>query len=583
MELRAYAKYIDTAPIEHVFTQGEAYADKIVFIVDAVNNGVDVSRCTFVMRTVASDDSMTETVLEKSIEGDLILLTWHVPDTATAVAGMLQLEIIGSQDAQLIIKYMAKAVYVKKAVFGANIPVPDVTDAKLAEMNEILESANVLLEEARKKLDEAQALAVVIDATLTQEGQAADAKAAGMAFTTLQTAIAQNKTAIERVQEDMKNIQTSSESIQEVVDARTGSLVQRIFASLAERLNADFGVCITQGDLEKALSSVTSAYTNADNEVKKSVEELHNSVKTNATNINAMDVTVKNLQNNAVKTAATAGEAFNKANACLERVHSHENKNVIDTITSANIAAWNSAATKTTQNTDAIEAVRKVAVANQTKVTALDAAVKKLQDEDVSIGKNIAEVRATATEALNKATRAIDTITENSALTLSTIGMAYRRNILKNTASSTTKNGVTFTVNGDGSVTVNGTATADTELIVRNMTLQANTSYILTGCPSGGSASTYHMYTMNTSTWSGTRRDVGSGATLATGEYTGWTVRIKIASGCTTDSLVFYPMLRYAEVTDDTYEPYTPSLQEQINALTSAVEALGGATSTTEV
>lgn len=41
-------------------------------------------------------------------------------------------------------------------------------------------------------------------------------------------------------------------------------------------------------------------------------------------------------------------------------------------------------------------------------------------------------------------------------------------------------------------------------------------------------------------------------------------------------------MVRYAEVTDDTYEPYAPSLQEQINTLLARIEALEGAAVTTE-
>ena len=36
----------------------------------------------------------------------------------------------------------------------------------------------------------------------------------------------------------------------------------------------------------------------------------------------------------------------------------------------------------------------------------------------------------------------------------------------------------------------------------------------------------------------------------------------------------FYPMLRYADISDDTYEPYKPSLQEQVTALTARIEAL---------
>lgn len=47
-----------------------------------------------------------------------------------------------------------------------------------------------------------------------------------------------------------------------------------------------------------------------------------------------------------------------------------------------------------------------------------------------------------------------------------------------------------------------------------------------------------------------------------------------IKTGTSFDNVVFYPMVRYANITDDTYEPYQPSLQEQITELTSRVKAL---------
>jgi hypothetical protein len=159
------------------------------------------------------------------------------------------------------------------------------------------------------------------------------------------------------------------------------------------------------------------------------------------------------------------------------------------------------------------------------------------------------------------------------------------KNLLKNTASSTTKNGLTFTVNDDGSVTVNGTATADTEITVRNMTLLANTDYILSGCPENDTDDwQYRIYAINTSTWAivGADYGYGSGYALRTGNNTGWSFRIQIKSGCTADDLVFYPMLRYAVITSSEFEAYTPGLQEQIYALKAAVISLGGTVSTLE-
>ena len=58
------------------------------------------------------------------------------------------------------------------------------------------------------------------------------------------------------------------------------------------------------------------------------------------------------------------------------------------------------------------------------------------------------------------------------------------------------KNGVTFTPNTDNngniiSVTLSGTATADTTQTIGNTIAETGTSIIASGCPSGGSRETY--------------------------------------------------------------------------------------------
>lgn len=52
------------------------------------------------------------------------------------------------------------------------------------------------------------------------------------------------------------------------------------------------------------------------------------------------------------------------------------------------------------------------------------------------------------------------------------------------------------------------------------------------------------------------------------------TVAIRLPKDYTVDNLVFYPMLRYAEITDDTYEPYQPSVEEYISTLEERIAAL---------
>lgn len=148
MILKAKGKFIDTSPIECLLTQGEKYSDKIHFVLPIINNDVDISGCIFALRTVASEGSMTETILTAEQRDDDLILTWDVPETVTAVPGMLQMELVGSRGTDIIIKYKMPAVYVKAAIMGDHLPVPDVIDEKLAEMNAILAQAEAKINEA---------------------------------------------------------------------------------------------------------------------------------------------------------------------------------------------------------------------------------------------------------------------------------------------------------------------------------------------------------------------------------------------------------------------------------------------------
>lgn len=113
---------------------------------------------------------------------------------------------------------------------------------------------------------------------------------------------------------------------------------------------------------------------------------------------------------------------------------------------------------------------------------------------------------------------------------------------------------VTATVNDDGSITINGTPTAQTDFY-----LQANhdgltdifdgVSITISGCPAGGGASTYRMQVCQTSTSYG--NDDGSGYTV-TGR-TNTRFRIRIAANYTCNNLTFYPMVRLASFVDATY------------------------------
>lgn len=122
--------------------------------------------------------------------------------------------------------------------------------------------------------------------------------------------------------------------------------------------------------------------------------------------------------------------------------------------------------------------------------------------------------------------------------------------------------GITWTDNGDGTITANGTATGGNSQFICSIQLvdviPANTELIITGCPSGGSMSTYGVTVDKyVSSYSAITRDFGEGSqfTMPT-DVSRVRVVPYIISGQTVSNLTFKPMLRLASDTDETYQPY---------------------------
>lgn len=131
-----------------------------------------------------------------------------------------------------------------------------------------------------------------------------------------------------------------------------------------------------------------------------------------------------------------------------------------------------------------------------------------------------------------------------------------------------TMNGVTWTDNGDGTITANGTATADSFYFCRNregnpLTMQKG-NYILNGCAVGGSNETYYIYVINASTLNQIATDRGEGYNLQLDDVTNVGITCIVKSGTTVNNLVFKPMIRYASIEDDTYEPYVADLKSLV-------------------
>lgn len=140
------------------------------------------------------------------------------------------------------------------------------------------------------------------------------------------------------------------------------------------------------------------------------------------------------------------------------------------------------------------------------------------------------------------------------------------KNLLLNTVTSQEINGVTFTVNSDGSVTCNNTATANSILRI-GIYLDAGVDYILSGCLIATNEVRIDLRKNSDVVVDKDGRYVVNSAfpiTFQLMESGYYDVCIRIVSGYICDNLTFYPMIRKADISDDTYEPYQPPVTTPI-------------------
>ena len=135
------------------------------------------------------------------------------------------------------------------------------------------------------------------------------------------------------------------------------------------------------------------------------------------------------------------------------------------------------------------------------------------------------------------------------------------KNLCPNYVTAQTVSGVTFTVNGDGSITSNGTATASIWMYVSKQESDFNLpvgAYTLSGISAAGSGCQLIDYTYTAGgTFITNFSDTGSGKTINVTDATvKHRVQIYIPNGTSLNDFVFRPMIRNASDTDSSYEPY---------------------------
>lgn len=158
------------------------------------------------------------------------------------------------------------------------------------------------------------------------------------------------------------------------------------------------------------------------------------------------------------------------------------------------------------------------------------------------------------------------------------------KNVLPYPYFETTKTeyGITFTDNGDGTVTLNGTATGTARFWLcqpQLSNLNPDAYYIMTGVPSdshwtnyGSNVSTYCIYTSgNTFYWTNENHPIMKGDTTYGG------IAIVVNQGVVCNNVVFKPMLRLATIQDDSYTEYAMSNREltlKVQELEALIEAM---------
>lgn len=154
------------------------------------------------------------------------------------------------------------------------------------------------------------------------------------------------------------------------------------------------------------------------------------------------------------------------------------------------------------------------------------------------------------------------------AINRTTLGMQCK-NLLK-PIGSITRAGITYTVNEDGSVTLTGASTTGSTYNYFSIPITLKPGkYKVNGMPETSKTNTYRV-DLRANESGGTT--YGYGAKEFEVEFTETTtayymIRIDGTYKEELGGVTFYPMIRYADIIDDTYEPYKENIDERLTKI----------------
>lgn len=154
------------------------------------------------------------------------------------------------------------------------------------------------------------------------------------------------------------------------------------------------------------------------------------------------------------------------------------------------------------------------------------------------------------------------------------------------THTTKTTGGITFTDNGDGTITANGTATSNVAFMIDMEDFEAHFvdgSLILSGCPKGGSATTYNIHLTLYKDSKNVKGfyDFGDGSAVfdcSDFDYNMYKLMISVGTGTTVNNLVFSPKCSISPTTttltvkdenDEVQATYTPNADGTVSGVKS--------------
>lgn len=204
---------------------------------------------------------------------------------------------------------------------------------------------------------------------------------------------------------------------------------------------------------------------------------------------------------------------------------------------------------------DAIKQIQSEGQSYQDQINELQKS-EALQDEAINKLKDDVDLKVTQPYLNNNDSTHITSSDNGSLKNIVVKGNTVQNstkglNLINCTPKTTTINGITMVNNGDGTYTVNGTATDDFDIALAPYTTKQNIYYTLSGCPSGGSKTTYYLDPR------GYEYDTGRGITIINQneDFSNY-IRIVIKKDVTVKNLLFKPMFNEGQ-TAQPFEPYT--------------------------